>query len=377
MPAGVRACHFCGGDLVERLHARGVAEEEEPDAPGGDGRAHFLVTSAGESIRLEPTQVFVLGRSTAADLVARSTDVSRQHAQIVWSSGAPLLQDLDARHGTFLDGQRLQPHAVAPLSHGQRIRLASNTVLFYFHVAPERVPDEIRAHGIGGITQEFALEDLAKRKTTRRYRRPTIGAASEPASDAPSVLPTRGSLDAIPGSQLLSILKAKAFSGRVSFFDGIHRGELHLVNGNVYEARMGREEGDSVVQTLANLRRGTFRIAGDVPRRGSLSRIAPDDLFCEYYEGEATGILSLFREDDPNALTGRVVFIDGLARSAGFGRLVGAAALERIGALRKGRFVFEDRSREELDGRMQTPLGQRETIRLDRAALVPKRKRPD
>jgi hypothetical protein len=97
-------------------------------------------------------------------------------------------------------------------------------------------------------------------------------------------------------------------------------------------------------------------------------------LLCEYYEAGATGVLSFSREDDPSSLTGRLVFIGGIACSAGYGKLCGSKALEKVGQLKEGLFVFEDKPREELDGRMQSIVGQRETIRLKR---TPRRKADD
>jgi serine phosphatase RsbU (regulator of sigma subunit) len=64
--------------------------------------------------------LFTIGRRTAADLQIVSTDVSREHAEIVLDSGVYVLRDRGSRYGTFVNGEAVTER---PLAYGDRIRL--------------------------------------------------------------------------------------------------------------------------------------------------------------------------------------------------------------------------------------------------------------
>lgn len=50
---------------------------------------------------------FLIGRSPECNLVLRDSRISRTHARIVHSNGACMLEDLDSRHGVWVNGERL------------------------------------------------------------------------------------------------------------------------------------------------------------------------------------------------------------------------------------------------------------------------------
>jgi serine phosphatase RsbU (regulator of sigma subunit) len=64
--------------------------------------------------------IFTIGRRTAADLQIVSTDVSREHAEIVRDGPAYVLRDRGSRYGTFVNGEAVSER---PLLSGDRIRL--------------------------------------------------------------------------------------------------------------------------------------------------------------------------------------------------------------------------------------------------------------
>jgi sigma-B regulation protein RsbU (phosphoserine phosphatase) len=69
---------------------------------------------------------FTLGRGTTSDIVIPDYSMSRQHARILSEQDGWILEDLGARNGTFLNGQRLEGRR--PLSAGDVIRLGGTTV---------------------------------------------------------------------------------------------------------------------------------------------------------------------------------------------------------------------------------------------------------
>ncbi len=74
-----------------------------------DTGARILVSDASGSEReVEIAQTpFTIGRQGDSDLVLLDNRISRRHARIVRDSRGDLLEDLDSRHGTFVNGERV------------------------------------------------------------------------------------------------------------------------------------------------------------------------------------------------------------------------------------------------------------------------------
>ena len=53
-----------------------------------------------------------IGRDPGSEIVLPYPSVSRRHAQIRFEDGRCLLLDVGSRHGTFLNGQRIEAGAV-------------------------------------------------------------------------------------------------------------------------------------------------------------------------------------------------------------------------------------------------------------------------
>ena len=56
--------------------------------------------------------LFTIGRRTAADLQIVSTDVSREHAEIVRDGEQYVLRDRGSRYGTFVNGDLITEHTL-------------------------------------------------------------------------------------------------------------------------------------------------------------------------------------------------------------------------------------------------------------------------
>jgi phosphoserine phosphatase RsbU/P len=84
-----------------------------------EARLHVSDSQGRRVVVLDRPQ-FLIGRRTAADLQIVSTDVSREHAEIVQEEGRFLLRDRGSRYGTFVNGEQVTERV---LEHGDRIRL--------------------------------------------------------------------------------------------------------------------------------------------------------------------------------------------------------------------------------------------------------------
>ena len=84
-----------------------------------EARLHVSDSQGRRVVVLDRPQ-FLIGRRTAADLQIVSTDVSREHAEIVQDEGRYLLRDRGSRYGTFVNGEQVTERV---LEHGDRIRL--------------------------------------------------------------------------------------------------------------------------------------------------------------------------------------------------------------------------------------------------------------
>ncbi len=92
----------------------------------------------------------LIGRHPELDIVLRSPQASRTHAQIVHIEGDYYLQDLDSKNGTLVNRRRIRWHRLA---HGDHVRIA-NHVLVYHAREPdytrrrlaERLPERLPPH---------------------------------------------------------------------------------------------------------------------------------------------------------------------------------------------------------------------------------------
>jgi len=84
-----------------------------PVQPKQAGRAPALavVNPSGNRSRtvIDPLP-FLMGRQGDNHLVLRDNRISRTHARIVSENGEYFLEDMDSRHGTFVNGQRVKRH---------------------------------------------------------------------------------------------------------------------------------------------------------------------------------------------------------------------------------------------------------------------------
>ncbi|MDQ6893334.1 MAG: FHA domain-containing serine/threonine-protein kinase [Acidobacteriota bacterium] len=96
------------------------------DLPADSGEnlegAGFFLVVAGREIPLPPGPV-ILGRGRDATIRLRDKSVSRHHARLVVGSDGAMLENLESKNGTFLQGRRVQ--SPTALRDGDEIRVGS------------------------------------------------------------------------------------------------------------------------------------------------------------------------------------------------------------------------------------------------------------
>jgi sigma-B regulation protein RsbU (phosphoserine phosphatase) len=109
----------------------------DPGAPGpggagpASGRTLRLEAIAGppiEQLVADPSAPIVVGRSSNVDRQLADKTVSRRHFKLLKRGANWLLTDLSSRHGTFLNGVRLDAEQPAPINDGDLIRVGPWTL---------------------------------------------------------------------------------------------------------------------------------------------------------------------------------------------------------------------------------------------------------
>jgi DNA-binding response OmpR family regulator len=91
----------------------------------------LLIPQPDGSLRELPVtaDMLVLGRAEDCDVVIAGRLISRQHARLRREGHVYLIEDLESRNGTFLNGEPLREPA--PLHDGDRIDLGGSTVVIF------------------------------------------------------------------------------------------------------------------------------------------------------------------------------------------------------------------------------------------------------
>ncbi|MBZ0171530.1 MAG: FHA domain-containing protein, partial [Phycisphaerales bacterium] len=76
-----------------------------------------------DQVVVHPGAPAVIGRSSNVDRQLADKTVSRRHCRVLKRGTNWLLTDLNSRHGTFLNGVRLEPEQPAPLNDGDLVRV--------------------------------------------------------------------------------------------------------------------------------------------------------------------------------------------------------------------------------------------------------------
>lgn len=120
----------------------------------------YVITGAskGQSFELK-ADVTSVGRSPDNDIQIKEKSISRKHAKITRKGDIYLIEDLNSKNGTFINGQRIRPGDEYELKEGQRLTLG-NVVLSLGTTSPE---DELAVTESVAVdaTKELSDEDMA------------------------------------------------------------------------------------------------------------------------------------------------------------------------------------------------------------------------
>ncbi len=151
-------------------------------------RAFLVVHRSGrwtDLLRLSPDQTAVMGRSSSNQIVIRSHQASRQHAELRWDEGHWWVKDLGSRNGTQVNG--LPITRATQLRDGDRIVVAGCEMTFVARLsdalACSRNTAPATPRSLAGQTDDqITLENLSEQITHQSHvsRFIEFAAQSEP-----------------------------------------------------------------------------------------------------------------------------------------------------------------------------------------------------
>ncbi len=124
-------------------------------------------------LRLQPGGESVIGRAVECEHRLDVASVSRRHARLAIAGGGWTVEDLGSRHGTFVDGTRLEPGTLTPIGDGSIVS-----------IGPCRF--RVAALGESGQTLVSIADESTPRKssTVRRVLEEEIGVLAKRRLDA-------------------------------------------------------------------------------------------------------------------------------------------------------------------------------------------------
>ncbi len=193
------------GELDASLKRAADHVPERSLTPGGsgEGRLHYLDESGKEKWAVIRPPKITLGRSSSSDLVFSFMNVSRQQAEILVEGGDYILRDLGSRHGTYVNGVRIEQ---AKLENGDRIQLG----------------------GVSGQTLTFRRGDLLQTLLGSSASQPEVGFSVSGFREIGMLLATIRALSSIP---LLDDLLALVVDTAIDL-TGADRGFIMLREGD-------------------------------------------------------------------------------------------------------------------------------------------------
>lgn len=334
-------------------------------------KTHVLVVPTGEPIELSAGKLFVIGRDPRASLVVHSGDVSRQHAEIEWDKAdppRPMINEIRAQNGTYLNGAQVRPGAPQPLRSGDEIQLGESFRARYLHVTARELRLELQERGGDDTRRAARPKGVAGGGASAGPQAAPAGEAM-PQPDATvlgdlvaaafgegdlSALETQGDFSRQHGKLLVKRLYSQRQTGVLTVFDGTDVGEMILVEGRCRHARLGMLTNRDALEYVARLNRGKFRFRADDPDllvdapppaevdehglslSGDFRQTPASDVVRDLVARRSNGVLTVFSDQ----ATGQVVLREGICQEAAYAGQRERDALDAIVRLTGGVFRF-------------------------------------
>lgn len=188
-------------------------------------------------VRILPMEEVILGRDDECEVTLDEGPVSRTHAKVVYQDYQPALLDLGSTNGTFLNGKRVQR---AFLKHGDRIQVGAN--VFEVQIGIENASAELASASDSQVKNLHSL--LAKSR--------------DPEGASPQSSAISGRISEIRLTSLLQIIDSDRATGTLVVLNRGREGKLHIHQGAVRHATLGRSRGLKALYRLMALDEGTF-----------------------------------------------------------------------------------------------------------------------
>lgn len=108
----------------------------------------------------EPDSQTLLGRATECDVCLLDENISRRHVVVFSRDGQWMVTDLGSRHGTFLNGIRLDPHKPTSIDHDDLLRLGP----FMFRVDSAAMTERALATTVTTVAPGTIVESVSVRE---------------------------------------------------------------------------------------------------------------------------------------------------------------------------------------------------------------------
>ena len=114
-------------------------------------------------------RLITIGRSKSSKICINNEYVSSNHAQLLLlDNGEILLTDCGSRHGTFVNGKRIEPHVEVPVRKGDKIDF-DNAPLNWALVPAVKLPDPTVVKGIYGVGKTKRNRFILNGESVSRY----------------------------------------------------------------------------------------------------------------------------------------------------------------------------------------------------------------
>ena len=114
-------------------------------------------------------RLVTIGRSKSSTIYINNEYVSSNHAQLLMlDNGEILLTDCGSRHGTYLNGVRIEPHVEVPVKKGDRIDI-DQVPLNWGQVPANPLPDPAVTKGVYGVGKAKRNRYIISGDSVSRY----------------------------------------------------------------------------------------------------------------------------------------------------------------------------------------------------------------